>query len=82
MVTPLRPPVRPLHDPGPGFVWIWEPSDLMVRIYHDHPHRPPVRARTFGPLNRFDPHVRDRRQRARQQVDGRGVNYVAVDLAC
>lgn len=54
----------------------------MVRIYHDHPHRPPVRARTFGPLNRFDPHVRDRRQRARQQVDGRGVNYVAVDLAC
>jgi hypothetical protein len=36
--------------------------------------------RTFGPLNRFDPHVRDRRQRPRDDPQGRGVLYLAADL--
>jgi hypothetical protein len=37
--------------------------------------------RTFGPLNRFDPHVRDRRQQPRENPHGRGVLYFARDLA-
>lgn len=54
----------------------------MVRIYHRHPDRFPLRARTFGPLNRFDPQVRDRHQQPREQRDGRGVIYFARDVAC
>ena len=36
--------------------------------------------RTYGPLNRFDPHVRDRHQRPREDPQGRGVLYLAHDL--
>jgi len=37
--------------------------------------------RTFGPLARFDPHVRDRHQRPRVDPQGRGALYLAADLA-
>ena len=53
----------------------------MVRVYHAHPRRHPVAPRTYGPLNRFDPHVRDRRGRPREDPEGRGVLYLAGDLA-
>jgi hypothetical protein len=53
----------------------------MVRIYHAHPHRDGMAPRTFGPLNRFDPHVRDRHGRPREDPQGRGVLYLAGDLA-
>src|SRR4051794_30308020 len=53
----------------------------MVRVYHEHPRRDSLAARTFGPLNRFDPHVRDRHQQPREDPQGRGVLYVARDLA-
>lgn len=36
--------------------------------------------RTYGPVNRFDPHIRDARQQPREDPQGRGVLYVAVDL--
>jgi len=56
----------------------------MLRIYHAHPDpiRSPLRARTFGPLGRLDPHVRDRHRLPREQPDGRGVNYLAESLDC
>jgi hypothetical protein len=54
----------------------------MVRVHHAHPDRLPQGPRTFGPLNRFDPHVRDRHRRPRDQPDGRGVNYLAETLGC
>lgn len=41
-----------------------------------------MQPRTFGPLNRFDPHVRNRRQKPQDQRDRRGVIYFADDLAC
>lgn len=52
----------------------------MVRVYHEHPSRDGMAPRTFGPLNRFDPHVRDRRQQPREDPQGRGVLYLARDL--
>jgi hypothetical protein len=52
----------------------------MIRIYHEHPDRNGMAPRTYGPLNRFDPHVRDRRQRPRKDPAGRGVLYLAVAL--
>jgi hypothetical protein len=82
VVTILRPPARPLPDPLHEHVWSWDPADWFTRIFHLHPHRAPLRARTWGPINRFDPHIRDRHQRPREQSDGRGVIYVARDLAC
>ncbi len=42
----------------------------------------PLRARTVGPLHRFDPHVRDRYAKPRQQPDRRGVYYLADGLDC
>jgi hypothetical protein len=30
----------------------------MIRVYHEHPDRNGMAPRTYGPLNRFDPHVR------------------------
>ena len=54
----------------------------MVRVYHAHPDGAPQYPRTFGPLNRFDPHVRDRHRRPREQPDRRGVNYLAETLGC
>lgn len=53
----------------------------MIRIVHCHPHRVPLGARTFGPLGRFDPHRRDSDRRPREQTDGRGVLYIAHELA-
>jgi len=53
----------------------------MIRVYHDHPLRPALGARTFGPAGRLDPHVRDRRRQPREAPDGRGAIYLATDLA-
>src|ERR1019366_6246542 len=78
----LRPPTRPLPAPLSEHLWTWEPEDQFVRTFHLHPSRPPLRARSWGPVNRFDPHIRDRHQRPRDQPDGRGVNYLAWDLGC
>lgn len=52
----------------------------MLRVYHEHPSRDGLAPRTYGPLARFDPHVRDRRQRPREDPHGRGVLYLAGDL--
>lgn len=83
-MTRLRSPERPLPDPGAEHVVAWQPDDWMVRVFHAHPDpsRSPLRARVYGPVSRFDPHVRDRRQRPRVQPDGRGVNYLADSLGC
>ncbi len=51
-----------------------------MRVYHEHPTRDAMAARTFGPLHRFDPHVRDRQRQPREGPDGRGVLYLAGDL--
>jgi RES domain len=53
----------------------------MVRVYHEQPGHDGTAPRTFGPLARFDPHVRDARQRSREDPQGRGVLYLAADLA-
>jgi len=53
----------------------------MVRVYHEHPVHDGLAPRTYGPLARFDPHVRDRHQRPREDPNGRGVLYLARDLA-
>jgi len=53
----------------------------MVRVYHEEPHHNGLTPRTFGPLARFDPHVRDTHQRPRSDPQGRGVLYLAADLA-
>lgn len=81
MVTKLRPPAAVLPAPRPKDVWTWEADRFMIRVYHEHPERSPLRARTFGPLARFDPHIGDRRHRPREQADGRGVNYLSATLA-
>jgi hypothetical protein len=52
----------------------------MVRVYHEHPGREPTRPRTFGPVARFDPQMRDRRQHPRTDPQGRGALYLAEDL--
>lgn len=52
----------------------------MVRVYHENPGRDPLGPRTFGPLGRFDPHVRDSRQRPHEDRHGRGVLYLAAAL--
>jgi RES domain-containing protein len=54
----------------------------MVRVYHAHPTRSGREHRTYGPLNRFDQHVRNRHQRPKVQLDGRGVIYLAENLDC
>lgn len=80
MVSPLRDPRRPLPVDPP--TWTLRPAKNLVRIYHGHPLRRPLIPRQFGPLNRFDPHIRDRHGRRRDSPDGRGVLYLADDLAC
>lgn len=82
MVTVLRSPQRPLPDPGTRYDWQWEPGHRVVRVYHRHPDRPPLEPRTYGPFNRFDPHIPTPSGEACEQPDGRGVNYFADDLAC
>jgi hypothetical protein len=49
-------------------------------VYHVHPVHSGRQHRVFGPLNRFDQHIRDRHQRPRTQRDGRGVIYLAETL--
>lgn len=82
MVTKLRPPAEVLPDPRPEDLWTWHAGNFMVRVYHEHPHRSPLEARTYGPLARFDPHVPDRLNTPREQPDGRGVNYLSATLEC
>lgn len=53
----------------------------MVRVYHERPGHDGMAPRTFGPLARFDPHVRDAHQRPREDTQGRGVLYLAANLA-
>ena len=83
-MTPLRPPVRPLAAPGAEHVVRWQPGEWMFRVFHAHPDPAfgPLRARVFGPVARFDPHVRDRHQRPKVQADGRGVQYLGDSLGC
>jgi hypothetical protein len=52
----------------------------MLRVYHQHPRRDGLTPRTYGPTARFDPHVRDRHYRPRQDPQGRGVLYLGRDL--
>jgi len=52
----------------------------MVRVYHDDPDHDGLTPRTFGPLARFDPHVRDGHKRPREDPQGRGALYLAADL--
>jgi hypothetical protein len=79
VVAPLADP--PAVLPADPDEWVWRPGVPFVRIYHEHPYRDGLGARTFGPLHRFDPHVRDRRQQPREDPQGRGVLYLARDLA-
>lgn len=53
----------------------------LVRIYHEDPHRDGLAPRTFGPVARFDPHVRDGHQKPRKDPHGRGVLYLAAGLS-
>lgn len=79
MVAPLESPQRPLPDDDlPN--WVWTPGEKLVRVYHVHPAHAGRQHRVFGPLNRFDQQVRDRRQRPKIQPDGRGVIYLAETL--
>ncbi len=52
----------------------------MVRVYHNDPDHDGLAPRTFGPLARFDPHVRDGHKRPREDPQGRGALYLAADL--
>jgi hypothetical protein len=53
----------------------------MVRVYHEDPRHDAMAPRTFGPVARFDPHVRDGHQKPREDPQGRGALYLAADLA-
>ena len=55
-----------------------------MRVFHAHPDpaRAPRLARTYGPVARFDPHIRDARQQPRVQPDGRGVVYLGDTIRC
>ncbi len=53
----------------------------MVRVFHEDPEHDGMAPRTFGPLARFDPHVRDGHQRPRENPQGRGAMYLAANLA-
>lgn len=52
-----------------------------MRVYHEQPGHAGIAPRTFGPLARFDPHVHDAHQRPREDPHGRGVLYLAANLA-
>ncbi len=78
MVARLRPPPATLPADPPRTRW--HPRQPLVRVYHEHPSRGATAFRTFGPVARFDPHVRDRRRSPREDPQGRGVLYVARDL--
>jgi hypothetical protein len=80
VVARLGDPKRPLPLDPP--TWTLRPAKNLVRIYHRHPLRQPLVPRQWGPLNRFDPHIRDRRGQPRNSPDGRGVLYLADDLTC
>ncbi len=53
----------------------------MVRVYHEDRHHDGMAPRTFGPVARFDPHVRDGHQKPREDPHGRGALYLAADLS-
>ncbi|MEJ7893902.1 MAG: RES family NAD+ phosphorylase [Solirubrobacteraceae bacterium] len=55
-------------------------DDKWLRVYHAHPDYSGRQHRSFGPLNRFDQQIRDRRQKPKEQPDGRGVVYLAQTL--
>jgi hypothetical protein len=61
--------------------WEWSEWRDMVRVYHEHPGRAAMEPRTWGPVGRFDPHARDGRKQPRHDPTGRGVLYLANDLA-
>lgn len=82
-MSKLPRPARPLPDPDAQFDWVWRPGEEMRRVYHRHPGRPPLQPRTYGPIDsRWDPHKYTTGRRPREQRDGRGVLYLAEDLAC
>jgi RES domain-containing protein len=78
VVTRLGNPPATLPADPPA--WTWSRAVPLVRIYHERLDQDGFAPRTFGPLARFDPHVRDRRQRPREDPDGRGVSYLAREL--
>ncbi len=78
MVEKLDDPPSTL--PAEPATWQWRERTPAVRIYHEHPSRDGMAPRTFGPLARFDPHVRDSHQQPREDPQGRGVVYLAGDL--
>jgi hypothetical protein len=81
VVTPLRPPHRPLERPADDHITVWQPEQWMFRVFHVHPGRPPLEARGYGPLAaRFDPHLPDADGRPHVQPDGRGVIYLGETL--
>ena len=80
MVAELGSPKRPLPaDDLPS--WTWQPTDKLIRVYHAHPTYSGRQHRLYGPLNRFDQQIRDRRQQPKLQPDGRGVVYLAEALS-
>lgn len=79
MVAPLGSPKRPLQDDRLP-VWTWAAHQQLLRVYNVHPDHSGRQHRLFGPLNRFDQHIRDRHQRPKAQPDGRGVIYLAETL--
>lgn len=78
MVATLSDPPATLPADPPR--WRWRELQPMVRIYHEHPNHDGLGPRTYGPLGRFDPHVRDHHQRPREDPHGRGVLYLAAAL--
>lgn len=71
------PPKLPANPP----TWQWREQQPMIRVYHEDPHHDGLAPRTFGPLARFDPHVRDGHQNPREDPQHRSALYLAADLA-
>jgi hypothetical protein len=71
----------PATLPAQPPAWQWRTRTPAIRVYHEHPNRDGTAYRTFGPLARFDPHVRDGHQQPREDPQGRGTLYLAADLA-
>lgn len=79
MVAKLGDPQATLPTDPP--IWRWQTSRPTVRVYHEETGHDGMVPRTYGPRARFDPHVRDAHQRPREDPQGRGVLYLAADLA-
>jgi hypothetical protein len=79
VVAQLGSPTRPLpSDDLPA--WTWKPAQKLIRVYHAHAAYSGRQHRIYGPLNRFDHHVRDGHRQPKLQPDGRGVIYLAETL--